>query len=233
MRTALILGLLVAVAGAATYAIVFGPELGLTINSDPVQGTTKAAAEEKPSAIAGISGTCASASLGPDSSTCKQCLAMKLNDCYGPPRPPSPIPTFDCAALPEKELPAAVAKVKRAVEAIASKSDAKADKDTAVLNARSCADDAQSYLRDRIKELSQADLKDTREELEKTATCLRAKHRVAAEKMREDTIFYERADMLGNQAIEMAKLARDLDVFVTKAATRLGDMQRRISVCGG
>jgi hypothetical protein len=238
VRTTFILVLLVAVAGAATYAVVFGPDLGIpSISTGPAPGTTKAAAEDRQaSAVPGISGSCAS--LGAESSSCKQCLSMKLNDCYGPPRPPSLIPTFDCATLADEEIPGAVAKMEKAMAALKARTDAKLDKDTVVfqkigLTGR-CGDD-QSYLQDRIKELDQTDLTDTKDALDKAASCLREKHKVAAKRMQSDShpVLRERAWALGQGAIKMSELVGELNTYAVKASQRLKDFRRHMAVCGG
>lgn len=238
MRTVFILGLLIAIAGAATYAIVFGPDLGISsVSTGPAPGTTKTAAEDKQaSGIPGISGTCAS--LGAESSSCRQCLSMKLNDCYGPPRPPSLIPAFDCTTLPDEEIPGAVAKMEKAMAAFKARADAKWDKDTVVFQkigvTGRCGDD-QSYLRDRIKELDQTDLSDTKDALDRATSCLREKHKAAAKRMQSDShpVLRERAWALGQGVIKMSELVGDLNTYAVTASQRLKDFRRHMAVCGG
>src|SRR5262245_24319976 len=119
VRTALILGLLVAIASAVTYAIVFGPEHGLPIPTGTVEGTTKAAAQGKSAVVAacqstgspdtpeasgqetplpGVTGSCER--LGAGSETCKACLSMNRKDCGGRPNSSSAFPTYDWATIP-------------------------------------------------------------------------------------------------------------------------------------
>jgi hypothetical protein len=260
VRTAFILGLLVAVASAATYAIVFGPEFGISIPTAPVQGTTKAAAEEKPPPsrvlaackstaapeeagqeppLIGITGACEK--LGADSNSCKQCIAMNRKDCGGSqPKSSSTstFPTYDWATIRERELPRAVGDVKKAVTALKAKIDAKLEKDKAavqkIYETGTCVD-TQSYLRERIRELEQPDLQNNKDTVERTALCLREKHRELAKLMLDDLdpILYERIRVLGDAAIEMANLARDLGTSAAKASQKLGELRKRNARCGG
>jgi hypothetical protein len=257
VRTALIVGLLVAVAGVATYAIVFGHELGVMMPAAPVQGTTKAAAQEKPptsgvlaacktinaaseeaapeTPVPGITGACDR--LGPDSASCKQCLAMSRKDCAAPPKSSSSFPTYDWATIRERELPRAVAEVSKAVAALKSRTDAKLERDKAavqrIYDTGTCTE-TQSYLRDRIKELEQPDLQNAKDAVERTALCLREKHRELTKLMLDDLnpVLYERIRVLGDAAIDMASLARDLSTSAAKASQKLSELRKHNTRCG-
>ncbi|MFZ1105370.1 MAG: hypothetical protein WAN86_21375 [Hyphomicrobiaceae bacterium] len=256
MRTAFILGLLIAVAGAATYAIVFGPELGISVSSGPAQGTTKAAAEAKspPSRVLaackniaapedagqeppvqGITGACEK--LGADSFSCKQCIAMNRRDCEGRPKSSSAFPTYDWTTIRERELPRAVGEVSKAVAALKARTDAKLERDKAavqkIYDTGTCID-TQSYLRDRIKELEQPDLQSTKDTVERSALCLREKHRELTKLMLDDLnpILYERIRVLGDAAIEMANLARDLGTSAAKTSQKLSELRKHNARCG-
>jgi hypothetical protein len=260
VRTAFILGLLVAIAGAVTYAIVFGPEHGLSVPTGTVvEGTTKAAAQEKsaPSSVVtacqnigspdtpedsgqepplpGVTGSCER--LGAGSETCKACLSMHRKDCGGRTKSSSAFPTYDWATIPERELPRAVAEVSKAVAVVKARTDAKLEKDKAavqkIYDTGTCSD-TQSYLRERIKELEQPDLQTTKDTIERTAVCLREKHRVLTKLMLDDLnpVLYERIRVLGDAAIDMAILARDLGTSTAKASQKLTELRKHNARCG-
>jgi hypothetical protein len=259
VRTALILGLLVAIAGAVTYAIVFGPEHGLSLPSSRVgDRPEKAAPQDKatPSSVvaacqsigspdpaedagqepplAGVTGACDR--LGADSASCKACLSMNRKDCGGRTKSGA-LPVYDWGTIPERELPRAVAEVGKAVAAVKARTDARLEKDKAavqkIYDTGSCSD-IQSYLRDRIKELEQPDLQATKDTVERTAVCLREKHRVLSKLMLDDLnpVLYERIRVLGDAAIEMAILARDLSTTTAKASQKLTELRKHNARCG-
>jgi hypothetical protein len=260
VRTAFILALLIAVAGGVTYAIVFGPEHGLITRTGTVaEGHTKVVAQEtqasggvvaacqnigSPDApedtgqeppLPGVTGSCDR--LGAGSETCKACLSMNRKDCGGRPKSSSGFPSFDWATMPERELPRAVAEVSKAVTAVKARTDAKLEKDKVavqkIYDTGSCGD-SQPYLRERIKELEQPDLLTTKDTVEKTAVCLREKHRVLSKLMLDDLnpVLYERIRVLGDAAIDMANLARDLSTSTAKASQKLTDLRKHNARCG-
>jgi hypothetical protein len=256
VRTAFILVLLVAVASAATYAIVFGPQLGISIPTSPVQGTTKAVAQEKPptsgvlaacksvstheevsteAPVPGITGACDR--LGADSASCKQCLAMNRKDCGAQQRSSGAFPTYDWATIRELELPRAVKEVSKAVAALKARTEAKLERDKAavqrIYDTGTCTE-TQSYLRDRIKELEQPDLQNTKDSVERTSLCLREKHRELTKLMLDDLnpVLYERIRVLGDAAIDMANLARDLSTSAAKASQKLSELRKHNTRCG-
>jgi hypothetical protein len=256
VRTAFILGLLIAVAGVATYAIVFGPRLGISVSPGPVQGTTKAAAEEKPppsgvladcktiaapedtgqeAPVQGITGSCEK--LGAESFSCKQCIAMNRKDCGGRHKSSNGFPVYDWTTVRERELPRAVGEVGKAVAALKAKTDSKLERDKAavqkIYDIGNCID-TQSYLRDRIKELEQPGLQNAKDTVERSSRCLRAKHKELTKLMLEDLnpILYERIRLLGDAAIEMAKLSRDLDESTIKSAQQLTKLRKQNASCG-
>src|SRR5262245_10408460 len=259
VRTVFILGLLVAIAGAVTYAIVFGPEHNLP-RGTAVEESTKAAAHEKPApggvvaacqnigspdtlddsgqeaALPGVTGSCER--LGAGSETCKVCLSMNRKDCGGGrPKSSGGLPTYDWAAIPERELPRAVGEVSKAVAAVKARTDAKLERDKAavqkIYDTGSCTE-TQSYLRDRIKELEQPDLQETRDTVERTAVCLREKHLVLSKLMLDDMnpVLYERIRVLGDAAIDMAALARDLSTSAARASQKLTELRKHNARCG-
>lgn len=258
VRTAIILGLLVAVAAVATYAMVFGPEGGIAISTSPVPGTTNAVAQEKPPAsgvlaacknlgapevvvsqetpVPGITGACDR--LGPESASCKQCLAMNRKDCtVRSTSAPGAFPFYDWATIRERELPRAVAEVSKAVAHLKTTTEAKLERDKAavqrIYDTGSCTE-TQSYLRDRITELEQLELPNTKDTVERTALCLRGKHRELTKLMLEDLnpVLYERIRVLGDAAIEMASLARELSTSAAKASQKLGELRKLNARCG-
>jgi hypothetical protein len=255
VRTALILGVLIAVAAAATYAIVFGPDLEISISSGPVQGTAKAAAEEKAPAsrvlaackhiaapedagreapVQGITGACEK--LGAESFSCKQCISMNRKDCGGRSKS-SGLPAYDWATIRERELPRAVGDVSKAVAALKARTDAKLESDEAavqkIYNTGSCTD-TQSYLQDRIKELEQPLLQNTKDAVERSSLCLRQRHLELTKLMLDDLnpVLYERIRVLGDAAIEMAKLARDLSTSAAEASQKLNELRKHNARCG-